>query len=240
MIVSAYGLPGLSVLELTYMLNSIGVTYGVVINNKLTKVGETLPPVTPIVFESPSMYARTHARFGARKVSALVLGDPFTLEKEYGLPLVGATIEKSRCTFSHIDEQALKALIVDGPEVEVSRKLYDPVPAILKGFESTALAGLQTALYRVKDAETRAKVNRLVKDYFLTSESLISLERKLHNVSGEKVANLFVKLMQAEDIKRLRDAVHGAKRTPNKIKTIAKKNKVSPFDIKYLLASKAK
>lgn len=242
MVVAAFGVPGLTVLELTNLLNQLNVSYGVVRQLKFEFIKlERNTEVKPVVFASATAFYRTQSKFKKSKVLALVIDTPFTLNKEFGLPLLGATLEKTKCHFHPVLKEDLLKLI-DGKysdePVQIVRKTYTPVTEILKSYNSSALSSLQTQLYKIKDTEVRNEVGLTIKKWMASKESVASLEKNLRKAGPDKIALQFVRLLTTAEMKRFREAVQKAKLDPSKLKTIAKKYKISPFDIKYILVTR--
>ena len=245
MILAAYGLPGLSVLEVTFMLNQLGIGYGVVVDSKLEVIkGKTHPSIKVVVFESISSVLKTAPKLRSTKVIALVLDNPYVLAKEYDLPLLGSSLGNTRCDFTAFSvtelREALKEASRRTEEVQIKKTPFNPVPSILKSYNASSLSDIQTQLYRIKDVSQRAEVGRAVKSYFSSKVSLTSLQAKLEKLSTPKVAESFVTLLQTEGMKTLRSVVQAAVANPSKLKSLAKKKKISPFDVKYLIVTKDK
>lgn len=241
MLVAAYGLPTLSVLELTYWLESLGFSYGVVKLNALTRVVKPKKHnYTPVVFNSARAYLRTAEKFKP-DIVALVLDDAVTLSKEYGLPLIGGELQKDVFTPSPLHRADLLKLLTPkkSEPVVVERFPYDPVPRILKSYNSSVLAALQTQFYRIKTTDSREEVVILIRNWLSSKESVKGLETRLYSLVSEKTVAALLSVITSADFVRFRTAIQETKANPKKLVTIAKKYKISPFDIKYILAQRS-
>lgn len=243
-VAAVFGLPTLTVLELSFMLKHLKITHGIVRPSGLERVvDEVKLDRTPVVFSSGRCFAQTRDKFKI-EVTALVVDSPVVLHKEYQLPLIGAEISsKSVVTLQpSLGFKDIKQLITtdfgDVP-VPIERVAYNPIADVLKLYNASSLGALQTQLYRVKDLDVRAEVNTEVRNYFLSRMSIDRLESRLTRVAGPKVSRLFIQLLSAPDMQSLRSAVHQVKASPDRINTVAKKLKISPFDIKYLLSARS-
>lgn len=239
MLVAAYGLPTLSVLELSYWLEGTGLSYGVVRNTGLQKVKKQRGPVTPVVFSSARLWARTVSRFTG-DVLAFVVDDPITLSREYGLPLVGGELVHDRFIAQTVKHSDLaKLLTVRKPQqIQVTRSPFNPVAKILKGYRSSVLAVLQTQFYRIKKTEGREDVVAAVRAWLPTREPISTLSGRLSRIVSERQANLVIGILKSPEFVKFRSAIQDVKANPKRINAVAKQHKISPFDIKYVLAER--
>lgn len=237
--IAVYGLPGLSVLEVLYMLRLAEVTHGLV-STSFTKIpGKLTLDVTPVVFPSMARFINTRQKFKV-PITALVVDNPYVLADSYQVPLLGAQITSFTVKYDSFSKDALLSTLT---KPESFKGSFTPVSLdyskqILKKFRGSSLGGLQTMQYKVKDKDTRALVNTVVKNFFLKGLSLSTTKEKLNQLVPGSVANSFVTMLSTEGCANLRDAVQEVRKHPTKINRIAAKYKVSPFDIKYMLASK--
>jgi hypothetical protein len=241
MLVAAYGLPTLSVLEVTYWLEALGISYGVVKQNTLHKVAKPKKhDYTPVVFNSARAYLRTAEKFRS-DIIALVTDDAVTLSREYGLPLVGGDLQKDVFTPTPLRNTDLLRLLTPRKEdpIVVERFPYNPIPRILKGYNSSVLSALQTQFYRIKVNDSREEVVIAVRNWLSSRDSVRSLETKLYKLAPEKTVTALLAVITSADFVRFRTAIQETKANPKKLLTIAKKYKISPFDIKYILAQRS-
>jgi hypothetical protein len=243
MIVSAIGIPGLSLLELSYMLSKLGVTYGVVKAGQLEKIQGKMEnqSLYPVVFHTGSQFIRTYKRFGKSRVVALVLDNPFVLQHELGLTLAGATFTKTTVLYSQFSNKDLKELLLSCKDktepLEFERKPFSLVEQTLKEYSASSLSTLQTFLYKIKDVESREVVSRSVKAWMRTDAQFSSLEPKLKKHLSPKSVLALKSIVTSPSMKTFRQAVRKAAQNPGKISKIAKESKLNAFDIKYLLST---
>lgn len=237
MIQAVYGIPGLTVLELVYFLRSESLSHGVVGNTLAKWEGKHKVAPYPVVFPSLRKLRSVEHKFKA-PVVALVVDCPYVLSSVQGLTLLGAKVDKTNVNFQPFVATDLKKALkqLKGRPVSLAPVPVDYVPAVLKKFRGSSLGGLQTLMYKVKDKEVRAKVNVVVRDYFLTGQPLAKTKRSLSSLVGGSAFDGLVTLLGSEGCKNLQRAVVAVKDNPSKLKAAARKNKVSPFDVKYILS----
>lgn len=237
--IAVYGIPGLTVLETLYMLKLADVTHGVV-STTFTKIpGSLTLASTPVVFPSITRFIGTKQKFKV-PITALVVDNPYVLADSYKVPLLGAQLTNFTVKYSSFSKDSLLATLKN-PGVfkgKLTPDTLDYSKQILKKFRGSSLGGLQTMQYKVKDKDTRALVNEVVKNYFIKGLSLATVREKLNQLVPASVAESFLTLLSTEGCCSLKDAVREVKKYPTKINRIAAEYKVSPFDIKYMLASK--
>jgi len=247
MIVSAYGVPGITCVELALMFNDLGINYGLVRQHqKFTKVQNTTKPnqpVYPVVFSSVPTFLRTQGKFKAQKVVAFVVDNPVSLTKNVSpvLPMIGAVTVKTFTTYTKITQEELKKALkasvnLDTPIVFSSKK-FKPVDEILKKYEQSDLSVLQTFLYKIKDTDVRDKVSLLTKDWLLTSAPYAKIEGRLHKQLKPGIAETLRQMLTTSSVENLRKAIRQVKQHKLTIGKAAKAYKVSAFDIRYLMSS---
>lgn len=245
MIVSAHGFPGLSILELSAMLGNLGVTYGVVRQGSLTKVQGRMEKqsIFPVIFQSASVFLRTQRKFGKSRIVALVLDNPYALQHELGLTLVGATFTKRSILFSQFTERDLKQLLVSCKDktepVTYARVPFSLTREVLKDYSASSLSELQTFLYKIKDTDNRDFVSKIVKKWMVSSQPFNVLEPKLKKYVQVKGVESLKKIINTPTMQTFREAVRKVAANPEKLAAVAKEYKVSAFDIKYLLSTTA-
>jgi hypothetical protein len=248
MIISAYGCPGITCVELALMFNNLKINYGLVRRQRLTKVLDNNredQPIFPAVFNSVSMFLRTYGKFKpSTKVVAFIIDSPVVLTQNLGLPLVGAEVSKYSAIFSKITEESLKEVLLactplDTP-LTFANQRYKPVDEILKRYEQSDLSKLQTFLYKIKEQDTRDRVSKLTKSWLLTSSPFSSIEGKLHKDLSPNVANTLQTMLTLPSVANLRKAIRKVK--TNKLSAVkaSKIYKVSAFDLRFLLADRGK
>lgn len=243
MIVAAYGFPGLSLLELSAMLNKLGVTYGAVRQGSLTKIKGRMErqSVYPVIFQNATLFLRTQKKFGKARVIALVLDNPYTLQHELGLTLAGAVFTKKSILFSQFTHQNLKDMLIackDKTEpLSFTRTPYILTKEVLKDYSASSLSELQTFLYKIKDTDNREFVSKTVKRWMTTAHSFDVLEPKLKKYLQPKNIETLKKIMVTPNMKKFREAVRKVADKPTSLVTVAKRYKVNSFDIKYLLST---
>lgn len=254
MIVRAFGIPTLTCSQITTALSTMAVDYGTVIGGKLEKYRTehtSLPkpetPVIPIVFDSPSAFLARQDRFKI-KVLALVMGDPVTLGLSLGLPCLGVRVDPK--TFAVTDvpfniavlrEILRRSLEVDD-HVEVSREPVDITGTLLKSYSSSVLPALQGTLYRVKDKEIRTQMSRVIHKFLCGKFGLPALQSKLFKLTDGRVGaqteivDRLTTVLTGRDFKVFRQVVRTVYQHPSKIEVLARRHKISTFDIRYVLA----
>lgn len=246
MIVSAYGLPGLTCVELALMFNNLGINYGLVRRQKLTRITNNvskIQPIFPVVFSSGSMFLRTQGKFKTAKVVAFVLDNPIVLTKNLDLPLLGAEyLPRQVLTFNRVDEDKLKEILLRDTSASVSMTFsdlrYKPVEETLKKYEQSDLSYLQTFLYKIKDVDTRDKVSSLTKNWLLTSLPYSTIEGKLHRYLKPAIAETLKTMLTTPSVDNLRVAIRQVKTNKLTPAKAAKKYKISSFDLRFLLADR--
>ncbi len=246
MIVAAYGVPGITGIELALMLGKLKVDYGIVKQNSFRKVlleGRLKPqPIFPVIFTSSTCLLRTQGRFKIAKVVAFVVDNPVVLTRNIKVPLLGAEATTTGLEFSHITEGVLRSLLIENANKEeqllFSDHKYQPIKEILKKYEQSDLSKIQTFLYKIKEVDKRDRVSRLIKTWLLTAAPLSKIESRLQKeIKPAIVDNLRAMLCQPS-VDNLRVAIRQVKQnklTPTKA---AKKYKISAFDLRYLIATK--
>jgi hypothetical protein len=243
MIVQATGLPGLSVLETTAMLNKLGVTYGVVVNGRLQRVEGRMEnqSLYPVVFHTASMFMRTYNRFKTKRVVALVIDNPYAIQYELGLSMAGATFTKNSILFSQFTEKDMKALLIEAKEMTEPltfvRMPYSITTEVLKLYGASSLSALQTFLYKIKDVESREFVSKTVKMWMRTDATFAVLEPKLKKYIPLKSIEGLKAIVNTKAMRTFREAVRKVAAKPELLQKIAKDYKLAAFDIKYLLST---
>lgn len=243
MIVQATGLPGLSVLETTHMLNKLGVTYGVVTNGRLQRIKGRMPnqALYPVVFHTGAMFMRTYHRFKSKRIAALVLDNPYVIQNELGLSMAGATFTKNSILFSQFTEKDMKALLIEAKdkteELTFSRIPYSITTEVLKLYGASSLSALQTFLYKIKDLESREFVSKTVKSWMRTDATFSVLEPKLKKYLPLKNIEALKVIVNTKAMRTFREAVRKVAANPESLQKVAKEYKLAAFDIKYLLST---
>lgn len=243
MIVQAHGLPGLSVLETTAMLTKLGVTYGVVTNGRLQRVEGRMEnqSLYPVVFHTASMFMRTYHRFKAKRVVAFVLDNPYVIQHELGLSMVGATFTKNTILFSQFTEKDMKAVLIEAKEktegLTFTRTPYSLTTEVLKLYGASSLSALQTFLYKIKDVENREFVSKTVKTWMRTDATFAVLEPKLRKTIPMKSIEALKAIVNTKAMRTFREAVRKVAAKPDTLQKVAKEYKLAAFDIKYLLST---
>lgn len=243
MIVSALGLPGLSVLETSYMLNTLGLSYGVVDNGKLKHIKGRVQKQSfvPVIFTSAESLVRTYKKFKSARVVALVCDTPWVLHYEIGLPLGGADIKKSGVLFSTFGLKELRSYLLSvkssKDSLDFYRDTYSLIGSALKEYSASSLSSLQTLLYKIKDIELRGNVSKAIKKWIMSDRAYGELEPKLRKCLQEKALDNMRLVLTSKDMKNFRKAVCAASVSPDKTDKVAKTYKVSAFDIKYIIST---
>lgn len=246
MIVAAYGVPGITVVELSLLFTSINVSHGIVKQSILrrVKVNPTgiAQPLMPVIFNSGSTFLRTNLKFKNTKVVAFVCDNPIVLTRNLKLPLIGAETTKRSITFSKITEDTLKEILIDctyrETPLDILDHKYKPVDEILKLYEQSDLSRIQTFLYKIKEVENREKVSKLVKTWLLTSAPFSKIEGKLQKEIKHHTVDILKSMLTQSSVDNLRRAIRKVKTGKLSILKAAKLYKVSAFDLRYLLATK--
>lgn len=250
MIIAAYGVPGITVVELALMFNKLNLTYGLVISGGLKKVGPTLDitetdsccqPAFPVIFNSHSTFLRTHGKFKRIKVIAFIVDNPVVLTRSLKIPLLGAYSTKHLTTFSRVGVNDIKEILIgctykDTP-IEVSNKKYKPVDEILKSYEQSDLAKIQTFLYKIKDIDHRERVSKLIKNWLLTSTPFSKIEGRLQKEIKPRIVDVLKVMLTQLSIDNLRVAIRQVKNNKLSPGKASKQFKISAFDLRYLLAT---
>lgn len=227
------------------MLNGLGVTYGLVKGSKLTRVNGRMErqSLFPVIFHTASMFMRTHKKFKDSRVVALVLDNPYALQHELGLTLVGATFTKNSILFSQFTKKDLKDYLVRcrdlSEPLEFERVPYNLTAEVLKDYSASSLSALQTFLYKIKDTDSREFVSKTVKKWMTSDATFDVLEPKLKRYVSLRSIEGLKAIVNTTSMRNFRAAVRKAAAHPNRIARIAKDHKVNAFDIKYLLSTTA-
>lgn len=243
MIVKALGLPGLSVLETTAMLQKLGVTFGVVTNGRLQRVQGRMEnqSLYPVVFHTASMFMRTYKRFASKRVVAIILDNPYVLHHEMCLTLVGATFTKNSILFSQFTHLDLKQVLIECKDsteaLEFTRTPYSLTAEVLKLYEASSLSALQTFLYKIKDVENREYVSKTVKNWMRSDAAFSALEPKLKKYIPMKSIEALKTVVNTKAMRTFREAVRKVAVKPDTLQKVAKDYKLAAFDIKYLLST---
>jgi hypothetical protein len=243
MIVAAFGMPGMSTLELTALLHKLGVTFGVVRQGKLVRVQGRMEKQSlyPVVFQNAALFLRTYRKFGKSRVVAFVLDNPYTLQHELELMLVGATFTKNSILYSQFTEMDLKNVLLTcklrHSPMHFQKHPYSLTQQVLKDYSASSLSGLQTFLYKIKDSESRDFVSKVVKKWMTEDEDFSVLEPKLKKFLQLKAIETLKTIINSPTMKTFREAVRKVAANPAKLQTVAKEFKVNAFDIKYLLST---
>lgn len=237
------GLPGLSVLETTAMLNKLGVTYGVVVNGRLQRVQGRMgnQSLYPVVFHTASVFMRTYKRFVSKRVVAIILDNPYVLHHEMGLTLVGATFTKNSILFSQFTHLDLKRVLIEckdkTEDLSFTRTPYSLTQEVLKLYGASSLSALQTFLYKIKDVESREYVSKTVKTWMRSDAAFSALEPKLKKQLPLKNIEALKAIVNTKAMRTFREAVRKVAAKPEMLQKVAKDYKLAAFDIKYLLST---
>jgi hypothetical protein len=243
MIVQALGLPGLSVLETTAMLQKLGVTFGVVTNGRLQRVQGRMEnqSLYPVVFHTASMFMRTYKRFVSKRVVAIIIDNPYVLHYEMGLTLVGATFTKESILFSQFTDKDLKQILISAKdkteELTFTRVPFSLTTEVLKLYGASSLSALQTFLYKIKDVESREFVSKTVKNWMRSEATFAALEPKLKKYIPLKSIEALKAIVNTKAMRTFREAVRKVAAKPESLQKVAKEYKLAAFDIKYLLST---
>ena len=230
MIVAAYGVPWLSVLELTHVMEGLDHPYGVVNRQGLTKLNVDKPQmlVTPVVFASAGLVVNTQKRFKSR-ILALVVDQETVLERELGLVNMGPQA-LGRVQLKSIIRQSQRLTT----PVLIERQPYSPVADVLSRFKQSSMSMLQTAIHKAKRVDPNTEVGKLVYGWLKSELSAERVRSKLQRL-GPKGEDLCT-LMATKEVKKLRMAVTAVAATGEaKIDVVARKHGVTPFDIRFVL-----
>jgi hypothetical protein len=262
MIVSAYGVPGITGIELAYIFQKIGLMYGVVRNYHFLKVDKRqtsnakkqkvidAQTVVPVIVYGANTLLRTQHKFQKTKVVVFVIDNPFTLSHTLRIPLLGAEIgPKNNVVYTRIDKANMEEFLAGIeehaagmlPDIGMSFKFHNhrPIEEILKKYEESDLSRLQTLLYKIKDVESRNKVSDLTKSWLMTSVPFAKIEAKLQKeVSKPVVFDALKVLLQSDGVTNLRLAIKKVTSGSLTLTKAAKTYKVSAFDLRYLFAKR--
>lgn len=245
-ITSAYGVPGLTGVELALMLNTLRINYGMVKGQSLTQItnresAKVEQPVFPVVFSSVPVFLRTQGKFKTARVIAFITDNPVVLTKNLGVPLLGAEYQqKHTLVFTRLTEDCIKQLLVQDSiltEGKVFTDLkYKPVEETLKKYKQSDLSHLQTFLYKIKELDTRDKVSILTKDWLLTLAPFSKIEGKLQRHLKPAIASTLKTMLTMPSVDNLKLAISKVRSHKFTLAKAAKVYKVSSFDLRFLLA----
>lgn len=243
MIVAVYGVPGLSFAEVTYMLTSLGIGY-VAVEKGPKKIGGPSPDhVIPVVFNSAKQFIDNRNKIKFRAVP-LICDSFHKLHTELKLPVIGVEATKKGPVYLRFSQTELGDLLqkadklTEPVDLRIEFKAHDPTRKMIRKFAESALSQTQTVVYRVKNQELRSKTFGLIKDWFTGKiKSKEGLKLKVYALHrNEKYgSDLETILLSAHGI-ALRNSVIEAQKNPARIETVCKRNKISPFDVRYLLS----
>jgi hypothetical protein len=234
----------MTAMEMAAMLASLQITFGVVNKGKIEKNKSQWPSqqVFPVVFTSATTFLHTYKKFKKSRIIAFVTDNPFTLNREVGLPLLGAEIIGTRVVNVPFTIKELKNLLGRDvfltDDLEFQRMTYTPSIEVMAKYAGSDLALLQTFLYRIKDVEKRNRVGKAIKTWLISTRPLKSLEQEIGRYVDDTMWVNICKIVNTKSVDTLRKAMQRVKGKPNDINRIAKDLKLSPFDIRYLLATK--
>lgn len=243
MIVAIYGVPGLSFAEVTYMLTSLGIGY-VAVTKGPTKIGGPSPDhVIPVVFSSAKQFLDNRSKIKFRAVP-LICDSFHKLHTELKIPVVGVEITKKGPVYTQFSQKELGALLqqadklTEPAELEIKFKPHDPTKKMISKFSESALSQAQTVVYRVKNQELRSKTFGLIKDWFVGKiKSKESLKLKVYALHrNEKYGSVLESILLSSHGQALRNSVIESQKNMARIEIVCKKNKISPFDVRYLLS----
>lgn len=244
MIVALHGVPGLSFAELTYMLTDLGIGYMAVTTNKPTKIGDPRTDhVVPVVFKSARSFADHHAKIKFRSV-AFICDSYHRLHVELKWPVIGVDVDKKGHRFKSFHQHDLGMLLQADDQlttpvkVDIEFTAYDPTEKMVQKFEKSALSQSQTLMYRIKNQELRSKTFMVVREWFVgLIKSKDTLKGRIFTLhKNDKYSTDLLKILLSDHGASLRKAAIEGRAKPTRIDAICKKNKISPFDVRYLLS----
>jgi hypothetical protein len=246
-IVSIYGIPGLSFAELTYMLTDLGMGFMAAPSEKKPmKVGEpTSDRVVPVVFGSAKAFMIHYRRIRFRSV-ALVCDTYSKLNNELNWPMAGVRdLGKGKHEYIRFDREELGLLLRQSDRLRVATavnlevKIYNPTNELIEKFSDSALSQSSTLVYKIKNQDQRARTFTLVKSYFTGvvrgSDAVYTKLRSIHD--NDKFVDALLAVLTGKEGIALRNVVILGKAEPDKIDMLARKANISPFDIRYLLST---
>ena len=244
MILAAYGITGIGVVQLGSILFSLRQPYGVVNQGRLTRIhgpnGETLGNPAPIIFMGVKTFLRNHKKFKKANVVAFVLDSPLELSG-LGIPLLGVeALPKQLYSFTTLtDKDIAQCLNVRaGSTVDV---IYKPINVLKRLVASniniSLLSPIQTFIYTIKNQEQRKKVNNLIKTWFTSNELNKKIETQLRRNLPEKTANRIILILTDPRLANLKLALAELEKDDSRLILISKKYKVSTYDLRYMQKS---
>lgn len=247
MIVRAFGIPTMTRAQICTALEELNVDYGVVHKGKLDKHrvrGREKMPCVPIVFETASAFLARQEKFNVR-VLALVMGDPITLNQSLGLPCLGVRVDKNfkveKVPFNLSVLREIVRRTADAEDhIRVTREVMDISTKLLGNYSTSVLPTLQGVLYKIKDKTSREQISRAIRIFLAGPASMNKLEPQLYKFMGsateaQRVVTKLIEILRTDEFKTFRMAVRTARAT-GRIDAVAKKHRISPFDIRYTLA----
>lgn len=258
MIVRAYGVPGVTGIELAYIFQSLRLYFGIVRDYHFLKSERPRnfsidsQPIIPVIIYGASTALRVQHKFKMSKVVAFIVDNPYSLAYTLKIPLLGAEIlNKNGVVFSKIDkdliEKILDLVLVETKNYKLQEGVvlkfhnHRPVEDILKKYEQSDLSSLQTLLYKIKNVETRSKVSVLTKNWLMTSVPFSKIESRLQTeIDKPAVIDGVKNLLTSSTVANLRLAIRQVNTNKLTLAKAAKKYKVSPFDLRFLFAVKNK
>lgn len=247
MIVRAFGIPTMTRAQVCTALDKLNVDYGVVQAGQLERFrlkGREKTPCVPIVFDTASSFLARQNKFKVR-VLALVIGDPITLNLSLGLPCLGVRVDKSfKVEQVPFNLAVLREVVRRTADAEdhilVTREPLDIPTQLLGNYSTSVLPTLQAVLYKIKDKTAREQVSRAVRLFLASPSTLNKLEPQLYKFMGtsaesSRTTMRLMEILRTDEFKVFRTAVRTA-RTTGRIDAVAKKHRISPFDIRYTLA----
>lgn len=249
MIVALYGIPGLSYAELTYMLTELGI--GFVTKTGSGPVKQIGSPrkdhVVPVVFQSAKDVVDSKDKIKFRSV--VFVTDTFTrLHKELKWPVVGLTVSKNGTPeYTKFDRTDLGNLLQQADKlsqpITVSSEFvaYNPTNEMLEKFKDSALAMSHTLMHKIKDQTVRSETFEFVRMYFMGKVSVDWVMAQVARIGlTEFYSSQLHTILTSVDGKKLRRVVTASIQKPEQLEAFAKKDGISPFDVRYLLSKDKK
>ncbi len=238
MLVTSYGIAGLTFLEVCHYLEDLGIDhYRMLAKSKLVEGVTNLGTI--IVFKSKASFIAKleNLEISKRDCCALVVDTRQALDPTNLVPLGYTSKTFSRLTkedlFDSLNKPKQPFNFYEGKEPSVFSDL------VLKYKSDSIVSFIQTSFYKIKDIDKRKRVVDLATSYILGKISLDKFkDYSLSFVDSTETSSVLKHLEDPKCIK-LRRAIKEVGEMNNKrLEKIAKTHNISPFDIRYFLSKK--
>lgn len=246
MLITAFGLPGISFIETLAILQRLDFSYTAVSSSvhQFESLKKNSLKFKLVVFRSLNsfLFKKSKLENTDHKVVAFVIDGIETL-KNTNLSLKGYDAG----TFITFADAEIKLLVkniqldtINAPFSFIKKAGPNVFNKLIAKYNADSVVQeIQTSFYRIKNVETRLVVSKSVKDYILSNSNYKKTFSICNKVCSEKEMLAVFQHLKTPETKKLIAAIKEVDNIKNiKLEKIARSYNISPFDIRYFLSKK--